>query len=222
VILGFQNFSVSEFNFVSLSPRGSKKMAWMILLAAIWVPVVYLLGAQWSVYEQYGYGWAMPCLCLYLAGQKISSCPPVAAPIWKNCALVFLVAAGLIYWLMRVLQEANPLWRPPSLGMALAAVAMTLLAIYLTQGKPRTKHFLFPVLFFLVAVPWPSPVEGLIVQTLTRFNSGMVVEMVNVAGVPALLHGNVIEISSGMVGIDEACSGIRSFQATVMIALFFG
>jgi len=42
------------------------------------------------------------------------------------------------------------------------------------------------------------------------------------AGVPALLHGNVIEISAGMVGIDEACSGIRSFQATLMIALFFG
>jgi exosortase/archaeosortase family protein len=35
-------------------------------------------------------------------------------------------------------------------------------------------------------------------------------------------HGNVIEVATGMVGIDEACSGIRSFQATLMISLFFG
>ena len=35
-------------------------------------------------------------------------------------------------------------------------------------------------------------------------------------------HGNVIEVATGMVGIDEACSGIRSFQATLMISLFLG
>src|SRR5258708_3331714 len=41
-------------------------------------------------------------------------------------------------------------------------------------------------------------------------------------GLPSVLHGNIIEVSRGMVGIDDACSGIRSFQATLMIALFFG
>jgi exosortase/archaeosortase family protein len=41
-------------------------------------------------------------------------------------------------------------------------------------------------------------------------------------GVPAVQHGNVIEVATGMVGIDDACSGIRSFQATLMISLFFG
>jgi exosortase/archaeosortase family protein len=37
-----------------------------------------------------------------------------------------------------------------------------------------------------------------------------------------LQRGHVIEISTGVVGIDEACSGIRSFQATLMISLFLG
>ena len=32
----------------------------------------------------------------------------------------------------------------------------------------------------------------------------------------------MIEVSTGLVGIDESCSGIRSLQATLMIALFFG
>jgi exosortase/archaeosortase family protein len=37
-----------------------------------------------------------------------------------------------------------------------------------------------------------------------------------------LPHGNVIEVATGEVGIDEACSGIRSFQATLMTSLFLG
>ena len=35
-------------------------------------------------------------------------------------------------------------------------------------------------------------------------------------------HGNVIETTGGFVDIDTACSGIRSLQAALMLALFFG
>ena len=197
-------------------------LPWLVLLAAIWGPVVYLLGAQWSVYQEYEYGWAVPVLCLYLAIRRFDSLPPVTLPRHKITALVLLVAAGLVYWLMRGLQEADPIWRLASYGLALSAVAMTLWTVYLTRGRRRAWHFAFPVAFFLVAVPWPTPVEGFVIQNLTRLNAGLVTEVLNLAGVPALLHGNVIEVSTGLVGIDEACSGIRSFQATLMIALFFG
>ena len=205
-----------------MKPVSTTVWPWLVLLAAIWAPVVYLLGAQWSLYAEYQYGWAVPFLCLYLARQRFLYRPPVTAPGRKKAAVFVLVTAGLAFWITRILQEANPVWRAASYGLALAAVAMTLLAVYLTQGGRRAVHFIFPVVFFLVAVPLPTPVEQAIIQTLTRFNASRVVEVLNFAGVPALLHGNVIEISAGMVGIDEACSGIQSFQATLMIALFLG
>ena len=44
----------------------------------------------------------------------------------------------------------------------------------------------------------------------------------NLLGIPALQRGNVIEIASGLIGIEEACSGVRSLQATLMISLFLG
>ena len=44
----------------------------------------------------------------------------------------------------------------------------------------------------------------------------------NLVGVPALQQGNVIEVASGLIGIEEACSGVRSLQATLMISLFLG
>jgi exosortase len=195
---------------------------WLVILAVIWAPVVYLLGAQWSLVEEYQYGWAVPLMCVYLAAQRVAALPPATVPARKKTAVILLAAAALFYWVMRILQEANPLWRAASYGLALAAVAMTLLVIYLTQGGGRLRHLIFPVAFFLVAVPWPTPVELGIIQRLTGFNTGLAVEALNCAGVPALQLGNVIEISAGEVGISEACSGIRSFQATLMIALFFG
>lgn len=195
---------------------------WLVLLASIWGPVVYVLGAQWSVYAAYQYGWAVPFLCLYLAIRRLSQNQAVTKTDYKMPAIILLVLAGLVFWGMRFLQEANPIWRVASYGLAMAAVTMTLLVIYLMQGGLRTAHFAFPVLFFLVAVPWPTPVEQLVIQNLSRFNAGLVTEVLNLAGVSALQHGNVIEVSTGLVGIDEACSGIRSLQATLMMALFFG
>jgi len=212
-------------------------LPWLLLLAAIWGPVVYLLGAQWASYEQYNYGWVVPFLCVVLVFKRARSGGPEQDDKTTDygttdgerktegrhpVALVLLVVAGLVFWIMRVLQEANPIWRLASYGLAFAAVAMTLLSVYLTQGGKRAGQLVFPVAFFIVSVPWPTPVEQAIIQTLTHFNAGLVVEGLGLMGIPALVHGNVIEISAGLVGIDEACSGIRSFQATLMIALFFG
>ena len=86
----------------------------------------------------------------------------------------------------------------------------------------RFSNFLFPVCFFLVAVPWPSLVEQPLIQGLTRVDTTAAAELLGWIGIPAVPHGNVIEVATGMVGIDEACSGIRSFQATLMISLFLG
>jgi exosortase/archaeosortase family protein len=80
----------------------------------------------------------------------------------------------------------------------------------------------FPILFFLVAVPWPTFIEGPLVQGLMRANVGATIELLALTGVPAIQHGNVIEIANGVVGIDDACSGIRSLQAALMLSLFFG
>lgn len=195
---------------------------WVVMIAGIWLPVVYLLGAQWSIFPEYQYGWSVPVLSLYLTGLRLPTCPTASLPQRKGAVVVVLVFAGAIFWGMRGLQEADPLWRLASYGLVLPALAMTGSLVYLAGGYVRLRHFIFPAAFFLVAVPWPTPVETFIIQTLTRFNASMVAEILGALGVPAVAQGNVIEIASGTVGIEEACSGIRSFQAALMISLFFG
>src|SRR5205823_6860524 len=41
-------------------------------------------------------------------------------------------------------------------------------------------------------------------------------------GIPAHLEGNLIRIPGGLVGVNEACSGVRSLQTSLMIGLLFG
>jgi exosortase len=219
---------------------------WLLLsLAALWLPVVYLLGAQWSIYEQYSYGWAVPFLCLFFAYRRFSfsgtadaspvffgsspkvSTPlalrsPLHAPRLSNFQLFSLSVFLLLLVPLRVLQDANPLWRLASYLLVTDAAAITLLLISILGGSRNLWRFAFPTLFFFVAVPWPTPVETWVVQSLTRINTVAVIELLHAFSVPAVARGNVIELVSGAVGIEEACSGIRSLQAVLMLSLAFG
>ncbi len=160
---------------------------------------------------------------------SVASRPVVSGPavLWS------LAFCALLYLPTRLVQEANPEWRLVSWALALEVVAVTLLVLRtIDYTPPTTDHasrftfhvsrFTFPILFFLVAVPWPTFVEAPLTQGLMRATIGVTIELLGVIGIPALQHGNVIEISTGVVGIDDACSGIRSFQATLMISLFLG
>ncbi|MGD0263183.1 MAG: hypothetical protein ABSD29_25740 [Verrucomicrobiota bacterium] len=50
----------------------------LCVLGCYWLLLIYQLGAQWSVYEQYNYGWAVPFLCGYLLWLRNS--PATARP----------------------------------------------------------------------------------------------------------------------------------------------
>lgn len=44
-----------------------------LMLGALWLPVLWPLGGQWSICDQYHYGWAVPFLCAYLFWKRWSS-----------------------------------------------------------------------------------------------------------------------------------------------------
>jgi exosortase len=145
------------------------------------------------------------------------------------------VGFALLWFVARWLHEANPIWRLTSWVLALEVVGLTLFVLRLLPGTGIQNSasgfqlsafsfsgFVFPISFFLVAVPWPSGLENLLTQSLMQANVNVTTELLTFLGIPALQKGNVIEIATGLVGVDEACSGIRSFQATFMISLFLG
>jgi exosortase len=198
-------------------------------LAALWFVLINQLRLEWDVDPQYAYGWAVPFLCLWLLWEKVrgqgaASAPQDDQPAVQPSlvpALAFALLA-LLFLPIRLLQEAAPQWRLTNWLLASDVIGLTLLALRFAWGSGRVAPLAFPILFFLVAVPWPTSLEFPLITRLTRLNITCTIELLNACGVPALQHGNVIEIAAGVVGIDQGCSGIRSFQATLMISLFLG
>ncbi len=123
---------------------------------------------------------------------------------------------------LRLALEANGDWRLAHWTLGFAVSGLGLLAFHHAGGGAWTRHFAFPLLFSLVAIPWPSRLEFPLVQGLMQIVTAVTVDALNWVGIPAVQQGNVIELADGMVGIAEACSGIRSLQASLMIALFLG
>jgi exosortase len=127
-----------------------------------------------------------------------------------------------MYLPTRLIEKATPEWRPIQWSLGIETIGLTLCAIYLGRGNGWLRQAAFPICFFFVALPWPTPIEQPVIQSLTRINSAIVVELLGWTSIPAIQHGNLIEVSTGTVGVSQACSGIRSFQTSLMISLFFG
>ncbi len=209
------------------SPRTenpTRAIAWfpLAVFALVWLEVISRLRFEWSINPQYGYGWSVPVLAAYVFWRRWECAPAPTAPRASAFWISLIILAALFLIPVRLIQEANPDWRLLSWAMALCAVAISAAGVYLAGGAPWLRHFVFPILFFLVAVPWPTSLETIVIQGLMRVDARINVEILTAIGIPAVQLGNVIEVGSGYVGIDEACTGIRSLQATFMTSLFLG
>ena len=188
----------------------------------LWLQVVNHLRAEWTVNPQYGYGWSVPFLALFLLYRRWQDKPASEPARWKFATIFFAAAAALPFLPGRIVSIANPDWRFLSWTLAIAAVVVSLGGLNLAGGTRWVRHFCFPVAFFLIAAPWPARFEEMIVQGLMRADAAIVVQMLNAMGTIAIQRGNVIELSTGLVGLADACTGIRSLQSTLMISLFLG
>jgi exosortase len=135
-------------------------------------------------------------------------------------AIVAALALSLLP--IRLVQEANPDWRVTAWALAGAVVGLTLAGAWCAGGVSWLKHFAVPLCFVLLAVPWPTKLEKGLIQGLTRKVTAVTAEGMNWIGIAAQPSGNLIQLANGTVGVSEACSGVRSFQAALMVAVFAG
>ena len=204
-------------------PQLQSRLAATVVPAALWLWLFFHLHVEWSFNSQYNYGWAVPFLGLLLFYFRWQRRP---APDLADGG--GRLAGGAMWFLLvllfpiRVIEEANPDWRLLSWILALSVAAISLLALQRAGGMAWVKHFAFPVCFPLAAVPWPVQFENAIVQTMMRGVASIAVEITGWLGVGAYQLGNVIQLRNGFVGVDEACSGVKTFQAGIMVALVLG
>ena len=204
--------------------RKSARIAPAVLLVLSWFAVIRILLGDWRIDPQYGYGMVVPLLMLGLLFKRVpdSPSPQSLIAISRRAGGGVLITASLLLALTIPLAEANPDWRPVGLLASMMAVTISLATLYLLGGRPWLRHFAFPVFFFLIAVPWPRNLEQSVMGGLMSWNAAATLEILHWCGYEALRQGNLIMIPSGVLGVEEACSGVRSLQSGMMVSLFFG
>ena len=195
---------------------GALLFAWFLVLRANWW--------EWSLNPQYSYGTLVPILAVLLLARRWPDRPAPApvTPRGKVIGAVFLGVAAVTLAALQPVMISNADWRMVPAVAALCGVTISLVAIYFLGGAPWLRHFAFPVVFFLVAVPWPRPQENAIMSWLMSHNTALCVEALHWMGYPAEQRGNLIAIPGSLLGVEEACSGIRSLQSNIMVALAVG
>ena len=193
----------------------------LVSLAALWLLFFNELREEWQVNPQYGYGFLVPFLGLSLLWQRWPDRPPVATTSQTGfiALLLGLLALQLPF---RLIAEANPEWRLLYWVQGFQVLGLTFGWLYFVGGKSWLRHFGPALVFLFMAIPWPVNFEKELIQNLMRFVAAMTTEVAGWMGIPAVQHGNLIEVGAGVVGIEEACSGVRSLQSALMISLFLG
>jgi exosortase len=192
------------------------------VLAVLWGYVVYRLGTLWNGNDNYAFGWFVPLLCLALFWERWKRRPDRSPIRPAGGTFLLLGMFGLALLPTALFLEIIPYWRFAGWFFAGAAVGITFIILYFLGGRSWSRYFAFPVIFFLIAVPWPTRLEVPLIEKMSKLNAAVSAVSANVLGSPAVRHGVLIETGPGLVGVDDACSGIRSFQASVMVALFLG
>jgi exosortase len=193
----------------------------ILVLIALWGLLFLRLRTDWETNPQYSYGWLVPLLAAWLLWRRWKD-RPAPAPGSAGGAMAVVIASALVLLPVRLIEEANPEWRLVLWMHGMAVLTLCFGCAFYCGGWPWVKHFAVPLCFLLICIPWPTAIEQRTIQVLTRFVAAVTVELAGLMGIGAVQHGNIIEISRGMVGVEEACSGVRSLQTSLMIALFAG
>lgn len=195
----------------------------IIVFAAATLAVLFLLplARAWEIAPDLGHGWAAALLAGYLWWERW---PPAFAAgrspglfAWLGCGLALALLVPV-----RLYLTPYPLWPMMVVLYAAVLVGMALALAWLAGGGAMVRWLAGPLVIFLAAIPWPAMVETSIIMPLREGIAVTVSEICNLLGRPALASGTSVQLAGGWVGIDEACGGIRSLQASVMVALFFG
>jgi exosortase len=200
------------------------RAAWLGPAAAGVLALVALipLSHAWRLSTDLAHGWVVPLLMAYLWWERWPERPNGVARANAAGWWALAVVLPLALLPLRLLLTPFPQW-PALLAVFVGGtLVIACIAAWLAAGAAGVRWFAPPLVLLLSAVPWPTMFDTHIIQPLRIGIAACAAEVVNLLIQPALAHGTSLQVGGWWVGVDEACGGIRSLQACVMIGLFFG
>lgn len=188
----------------------------------------YVLYDRWPVIRSY----------LFSGHAPSQPAPPMAkngmlATLLEWIAVAVFAASVCLFAIGALLRAATGPQNPASLAIAASLGGLALSAVFIfskqrVDGQPMplkqrlalTALFLFPALIWMISAPLVSVAETQIRVFLLTKVTIIVFSTFDFLGYELEREGNVLILPEGQVGVEEACSGIRSLTACLFAGSF--
>ncbi len=185
----------------------------LALLALLYGAVLADLALEWWTEPSSSYGMLVPPVALWVAWlrrHEIASQPAVwdARGLWlaaSGCALLLTGELSAEFFLKRI-----------SFVVVLASIA------WIFWGKARLRRLGFVFVLLATMVPLPTIVYNALAAPLQLLASDVATRAAQALGVSVFRDGNIIHLANASLGVEEACSGLRSLSAMVVASLLLG
>lgn len=216
----------------------------VVLLAALTVGLCLLLWPHWQQNPDLSHGYFMPVIFLlllresragtlrFLGADRTSRIDhPELAKRVKWVALtsqLACLALGLLALAAGGLYAASLGWSHDLVGFTLTFAFVLLLAAGLLVFSTASIRFIpfnwsavTAIALWLLCAPLPPGTYSRLTLGLQLMVTENVLRALHLLGIAAVRHGNILELGSASVGIEEACSGVRSLISCVFAGLLF-
>lgn len=195
-----------------------------LILMSLWSLLFFQISFEWIHNKQYEFGIFIPLIGFYALYLRFLDRPPAfkIAEYFKWTVRLGLFLIVLVLYPLVFIFETNVDWRLIAWSQGLLIFMASLMMLAYWGGWQWVNHFFGALLIFLFSIPWPKYIEIGIVKYLLYFVSYVVVDCLHLIGIGAVQVGNLIQLKAGVVSMEEACSGVRSFQSSIMLGYFLG
>lgn len=189
-----------------------------------------MLWTEWSHNPDLSHGFFGPVIFGYLVvcGRRIGPLRWVKPGFLTHTLLAGLLLGGLALYALAGLFAASLAWSHALvlfiLGLSLVCFlfgGLLILADERVRILPFNWIILTAILLWVLVAPLPTGTYARLTLTLQNQVTGGVMTVLQFLGVPARQHGNVIELARTTVGVEEACSGVRSLISCIYAGFFF-
>lgn len=187
------------------------------LALLIWsaYPSLQNMVQRWDSSEEYGYGYMIPVITLFLIWQRKDQLELLGFK--GSWAGVLILLAGLLVVLIGQLSTLHSITQ---YGFVIAIIG----AAYAVLGWSGFKIILVPLLLLFLMVPLPTFIFNNLSSQLQLISSEIGVAVIRLFGISVFLEGNVIDLGVYKLQVVEACSGLRylfPLLALAIIASYF-
>lgn len=183
------------------------------LFVLAYFPVWKNLISAWLNSDEYSHGFFIVPICGYIVWQKKKSF--VEIPLNTSWKGLILVIFSLFVYLFAYYGEILTL---TSFSMVLMFSAVVIFLF----GLRMFKELLFPLVFLLFMIPFPSQIYSQLTIPLQLFVTKASVWFTANLGIPIYREGNVIHLPDRTMQVVQACSGLRSMLSILPLGAILG